>query len=77
MCARDLVIVRESAYIRTIAVTAMLVKETNKLTFKTGTFVITPYSFEVLLRWAPERWLSMVTQCQTLGLDEPCIQLSP
>lgn len=61
--------------LRSIAATAILVREASKLTFGQNLQIITPHNVESLLRSPPERWLSnaRVTQYQVLLLDPPRI----
>lgn len=59
--------------LQAIAATALLVKETDKLTFGQDLTVTAAHGIEALLRGAPSRWLSnaRLTQYQALLLDHP------
>lgn len=63
--------------VRQIAATALLVRDTNKLTMGQNLNVFTPHTVETLLRIPPECWLSnaQIVQYQALLLDQPRITL--
>ncbi|KAK1346675.1 hypothetical protein QTO34_000535 [Cnephaeus nilssonii] len=63
--------------LRAVATTALLVKEADKQTLGQELTLTTPHGVEALLQGALERWMSntMITQCQALLLDQPCVRL--
>lgn len=60
------------ACLRAIAATALLVKDTDKLTLGQKLTVIAPHALESIIRQPPDRWVSnaRITHYQSLLLDE-------
>ncbi|KAL0600517.1 Gag-Pol polyprotein [Plecturocebus cupreus] len=64
------------ACLRSVAATALLVKEADKLTLGQELNLVAPHVVESLLRGAPGKWMSnaRIVQYQALLLDQPRIK---
>jgi hypothetical protein len=64
--------------LRIIAAVALMVKDTDKLTFGQHLKVVTPHAVEGVLKHPPGRWMTnaRLTHYQGLFLDAPCILFS-
>ena len=66
------------ACLRSVAATALLVREADKLTLGQELNLVAPHAVELLLRGATGKWMSNahIAQYQALLLDQPCIKFS-